>query len=266
MNVCIWSGFPTSDIGYPIRSDRRTMSDKLNITQLLPTEYSINITNRFGGYQYNKQWMYVYGVDIRPNIHLTYTGIRRISDWIFIWCMLGSGGLLTEYSFGVCRGPADYSLNIHSVYTGFRRITYWIFSWCMQGSGGLLTEYSFGVWRGPVDFRLNIQLVCAGFRRITYWIFSWCMQGSGGLLTEYSFGVCMGPVDFRLNIQLVCAGIRRIFQLNIHSVYEWVRWIANWIFSWCVQGSGGLLIRYSFGACTSRLPIGHSLIALELNI
>jgi hypothetical protein len=49
------SGFPTSDIGYPIKSDRRTMSDKLYITQLLPTEYSINITNGFGGYQYNKQ-------------------------------------------------------------------------------------------------------------------------------------------------------------------------------------------------------------------
>ena len=172
------SGFPTSDIGYPIKSDRRTTSDKLYITQLLLTEYSINITNRFGGYQYNKQWMYVYGVDIRPNIHLTYTGIRRISDWIFIWCM----------------------------------------------------------------------------------------QGSSGLLTKYSFGVCRGPVDFRLNIQLVCAGIRRIFRLNIHSVYECVRRIANWIFSWCVQGSGRLLIRYSFGVCTSRLPIGYSLIALELNI
>ena len=44
-----------SDIGYPIKSDRQTTSDKLYITQLLPTEYSIKITNRFGGYQYNKQ-------------------------------------------------------------------------------------------------------------------------------------------------------------------------------------------------------------------
>ena len=49
------SGFPTSDIGYLIELDRWTTSDKLYITQLLPTEYSINITNRFGGYQYNKQ-------------------------------------------------------------------------------------------------------------------------------------------------------------------------------------------------------------------
>jgi hypothetical protein len=45
MNVCIWWGFPTSDIGYLIKSDRRTTSDKFYITQLLPTEYLINITN-----------------------------------------------------------------------------------------------------------------------------------------------------------------------------------------------------------------------------
>jgi hypothetical protein len=36
------------------------MLDKLYITQLIPTEYSINITNGFSGYQYDKQWMYVY--------------------------------------------------------------------------------------------------------------------------------------------------------------------------------------------------------------
>jgi hypothetical protein len=45
---------PTSDIGYPIESDRQTASDKLYITQLLPTRYSINITNAFGGYECNK--------------------------------------------------------------------------------------------------------------------------------------------------------------------------------------------------------------------
>jgi hypothetical protein len=49
------SGCPTSDIGYLIKSDRWTTSDKLYITQLLPTEYSIDITNGFGRYQYNKQ-------------------------------------------------------------------------------------------------------------------------------------------------------------------------------------------------------------------
>ena len=53
-------GFPTLDIEYLIKSDRWTASDKLYITQLLPTEYSINVTNTFGGYQYNKQCMYVY--------------------------------------------------------------------------------------------------------------------------------------------------------------------------------------------------------------
>ena len=73
-------GFPMSDIGYLIELDRRTASDKLYITQLLPTRYSINITNTFGGRKYNKQCMYVYEVDFRLNIHLMYTGIRRITD------------------------------------------------------------------------------------------------------------------------------------------------------------------------------------------
>ena len=74
------SGFPMLDIEYLIESDRRTASDKLYITQLLPTRYSINVTNAFGRYQYNKQCMYVYGEDFRLNIHLMYTGIRRITD------------------------------------------------------------------------------------------------------------------------------------------------------------------------------------------
>jgi hypothetical protein len=159
MYVCIWSGFPTSDIGYPIKSDRQTTSDKLYITQLLPTEYSINMTNGFSGYQYNKQWMYVYGVDIQPNIHLVYARIRWITDLIFIWCMQGSGGLLTEYSFGVCRDLADCWLNIHLVYAGIRRMTDWIFIWCMNWSGGLPTEYSVGVCRDPADYWLNIHSV-----------------------------------------------------------------------------------------------------------
>jgi hypothetical protein len=68
-------------------------------------------------------------MDIRPNIHLTYTGIRRISDRIFIWCMQGFGGLLTEYSFGVCRGQADYRQNIQLVYAGVQQITDQIFIW-----------------------------------------------------------------------------------------------------------------------------------------
>jgi hypothetical protein len=78
------SGFPTLDIEYLIESDRRTTLDKLYITQLLPTEYSINITNRFSGYQYNKQTMYVYDqafrrriLDIRLN---QIGGLHRISS------------------------------------------------------------------------------------------------------------------------------------------------------------------------------------------
>jgi len=49
------SGFLTLDIGYPIESDRWTALDKLYITQLLPAEYPIIVTNAFGRYQYNKQ-------------------------------------------------------------------------------------------------------------------------------------------------------------------------------------------------------------------
>ena len=55
--------FLTSDIGYPIESDRWTALDKFDISQLLPTKYSINIPNVFSGYQYNKQCMYVCEVD-----------------------------------------------------------------------------------------------------------------------------------------------------------------------------------------------------------
>ena len=191
------SGFLTLDIEYLIESDRRTASDNLYITQLLPTRYSINITKAFSGYQYNKQWMYIYEMDFRLNIHLMYVGIRRITDWIFIWCMNGSGGWLTKYSFGVCRDPADYRLNIHLVYKWVRRISNWIFSWCMQGSNGLLTGYSFDVWTGQVDCWPNIHLVYAGIQWITNQIFILCMQGSGGLPIGYSL---IGLGGLKLNI------------------------------------------------------------------
>ena len=46
--------------------------------------------------------------DYQPNIQLVYTGVRRITDRIFIWCMQGSSGFPTEYSVGVCRDPADF--------------------------------------------------------------------------------------------------------------------------------------------------------------
>ena len=190
-------GFPTSDIEYPIESDRQTALDKLYITQLLPTRYPINITNAFGGYQYNKQCMYVYEVDFWLNIHLMYVGIRRISDQIFNWCMNRSGGWLTEYSFSVCRDLVDYRPNIHSAYEWVRRIANRIFSWCMQGSGGLLTKYSFDVWMGQTDCWPNIHLAYAGIRRITNQIFIPCMQGSGGLPIGYSL---IGLGGLELNI------------------------------------------------------------------
>jgi hypothetical protein len=56
------SGFLMLDIEYLIESDRWTAWDKINITQLLHTRYSINITNAFSGYQYSKQCMYVYDI------------------------------------------------------------------------------------------------------------------------------------------------------------------------------------------------------------
>jgi hypothetical protein len=154
------SDFLMSDIGYLIESNRRTAWDKLHITQLLPTRYSINITNAFGRYQYNKQCMYVYEADFWLNIHLMYSRIRQIMDQIFSGCMQGSGRLLTKYSFHVCRGQADVRPNIHSVYAGIRQITDWIFIWCIV------------------------------FWRITDQIFIPWMPGSGGCLTKYSFSVC----------------------------------------------------------------------------
>jgi len=67
----------------------------------------------------------------------------------------------------------------------------------------------------------------------------------GGFLIEYSFDVCWDQADYWWNIHSVYAGITD-YQPNIYSGYEWIRWIANQIFSWCMQGSGGLLTKYSF--------------------
>ena len=147
MYVCIWSGFPTSDIGYPIKSNRWTTSDQLYITQLLPTEYSFGVCRG--------------QADDQLNIQLVCAGIRRISDWIFIQCMNGSGGLPTKYSVGVCRGQADYWPNIHLVNAGVRRISDWIFIQCIQGSGRWPTEYSVGMCRDLADYWSDIHLVYA---------------------------------------------------------------------------------------------------------
>jgi hypothetical protein len=69
------------------------------------------------------------------------------------------------------------------------------------------------------------------------------MNGSGGLPTEYSFGVCRDPAGLLTEYSF---GVRRgqaDYQLNIHCVYEWIRRIADQIFIWCMQGSGGITER-----------------------
>jgi hypothetical protein len=79
-----------------------------------------------------------------PDIYWMYKLVKQITDWILIEgmtdpilsdCMQGSGGLLTEYSFCVCRSgrlPPD----IHLAYARVRQMTNPILSDCMQGSGG----------------------------------------------------------------------------------------------------------------------------------
>jgi hypothetical protein len=113
--------------------------------------------------------MYVYGVDIQLNIHLMYTGIRRIGDQIFIWCMQGSGGLPTEYSVGVHRDPVDYWLNIQLMCAGIQWIMDQIFIWCMQGSGGVPIGY---LLIGLCGLELNIQLLEWSDQVDWNWIFN----------------------------------------------------------------------------------------------
>ena len=132
----------------------------------LPSEYPLCVWMGQADYQLDIHLMYVgiqwdYWLNIHLvyagirwdywlNIHLVYAGVRRITNWISIVCMNGSGGLPTKYLFGVCRDPA-----------------------------GLLNEYSFGIRRGQADYQL-----------ITDQILSDCINGSGGWPIRYSFGVC----------------------------------------------------------------------------
>ena len=138
--------------------------------------------------------------------------LHQITDWIFIWCMQGSGGLLTGYSFSI---------------------------W--HRSGGLLTEYSFSVCRDPADYWQNIQSVYEWVRWIANRIFSWCMQGSSGLPTTYSFGVCRGQVDYWPDIHSAYGIGQADFWPNIHLVYAGVRQITNWIF---INWAGWIGIEY----------------------
>jgi hypothetical protein len=78
--------------------------------------------------------------------------------------MQRSSGLLTEYSFGVCRGLVDFQLNIQLVCAGIRRITDQIFIWCMHKQitnwifiDGTRIEYLVVGMIGLGGLELNIQ-------------------------------------------------------------------------------------------------------------
>ena len=115
--------------------------------------------------------------------------------------------------------------------------------------GGFPTEYSFDVHRDQVDYWLNIHLVYKWVRRIADWIFIQCMQDSAGLLTVYSFGLCRGQADYWPDIHSAYGIGQADWWLNIHPVYAGIRWITDRIFSWCMNGPGGLLTEYSVGVC-----------------
>src|SRR5882762_279857 len=120
---------------------------------------------------------------------------------------------------------------------------------------------------GQADCRLNIYRVYAWVWRIADQILIRCMQGSGGLLTEYLLGVCRGSGGLQTEYSFgVCKG-QADYQPNIHSVYAWVRRIADQILIGCMpgirriadrifigrmQGSGGLQTEYSFGVCKGQ--------------
>jgi len=60
--------------------------------------------------------------DLLTGYHLVYAGVRWITDRIFIQRWHRSGGLLTEYSFSVCRDPEITDRIFKSVYEWVRQI------------------------------------------------------------------------------------------------------------------------------------------------
>ena len=72
-----------------------------------------------------------------------------------------------------------------------------------------------------------------------------------GFPTEYSFDVCKDQVDY---------------WPNILSVYKWVRRIADRIFSWCMQGSGGSLTKYWFHACRGQVNVQPNIYSVYAGI
>jgi len=133
----------------------------------LQARYSLGVWRGQADYWSNIHSVYEWFRRITDLIVIWYARVRWLTDWIFIRCMEGSGGLPTRYSLGVWISQADYLSDIQWRYEWVRRITDWIFSDCMQGSGGWPTRYSFGVWTGQADYPPNIQWLYAGVRRMT---------------------------------------------------------------------------------------------------
>ena len=113
----------------------------------------------------------------------------------------------------------------------------------------LPTEYWINITNTFGGYHYN-RNVCMYMRRITHRIFNERMNRSGGLPTQYSFNMYRGQVDCWPNIHSVHVVVRWIS--NIHSPYTRVRRIADPIFIWRIQGSGGSQIEYSLSVCRSQ--------------
>ena len=68
------------------------------------------------------------------------------------------------------------------------------------------------------------------------------------LPTGYSFDVGRGQADYWSD-----SYSRYAYQFNIHSMYRWVRRIADQLFIRGMQGLGGLLTEYLFGVCIGQV-------------
>ena len=64
--------------------------------------------HRSGGYRSDIHWVYAWVRRILTQYSLCVFIGQADTDRIFIERMQGSGGLLIQYSLGVCRGQADY--------------------------------------------------------------------------------------------------------------------------------------------------------------
>jgi len=76
-------------------------------------------------------------------------------------------------------------------------------------------------------------------------------NGSGGLLTNIQLGVCRDLADYQPTYHLVYAGVRQIHWLNISSVINGSGGLLT-KYSFGDAGIGGLLTEYSFGVCRGQ--------------